>query len=268
MTIVITWNGVDSDDVVPEVVFTNPVRGLLGEFRGSMMPVPGRYGSWAFPEVRGRRDITVSGFVLADSFPTARRDAVTKLADWLDVPQEAELIISDEPTVFYLAVLGDTGDINEWREVGEFEIVWHCQPYSFDTTITEIDFVGADFALTELLWDPGLTGPAVYPVVEVEPSGGNITEFALNINGRTLYYTGLINSGDILTINSVSATVTQGPHIDSSLTGGYNAGDLDMAGVGGVFPTLIAGDNPIFWTADGTATGVDLRFFFRKTYRK
>lgn len=261
----VVWNGVSSTDI-PELVFSNPVRQLLGGHRGSFLDIPGRRGSWYYPDFRSRRQITLPGFILSDTFPTGRRDAVTALADWADVEGEAHLILGDEPTVFYEAVLTDTGDTEEWRELGTFELTFMVNPYSFALDTSSV-LENADDDFSDTIDFDLLT--VVLPVIEITPTDGTITAFTLEINGETLSYTGLINMGDTLTINSIAAVVVEGTGVDIELIGVYDPGALVMGYVTGTFPYLQPGANSFhFVRVSGTATDININIRYRKAYRK
>jgi predicted phage tail component-like protein len=234
----IVWNTFSSTDI-PEVVFSNPVRQLLGPTRGTFQTIPGKKGSWYYPEFRDRRKITVPGFILADSYPTSRRDIIGEFADWLDVDIEARLILGDSPDVYYEAVLGDCGDINEWRELGQFELEWLVQPYSFALTTTLISLSATNSYTTT--FDPDLL-TIVYPVIEITPTNGTITGFVLAMNDDSFLYqgalgfTGLVNSGSTLTIDCETGVVYSGAVYDSELTGAYDPDLLQMFWSIGRFP--------------------------------
>ena len=262
----VTWNGVSSS-TIPELVIGKVTRQLLGEARGTHKTVPGREGAWFFPEKRGLREITLECFVEAASLGTDRRDAITAVADWADVETEARLIISDEPGVFYEAVLVRPPSPDEWREFGVFDLVFLAQPYALATTVTAHETSGdADFTET---WDAGLEVPT-YPVITVTPTNGTITSFELTVNGQTLSFTGVIADDQTITINSISAVVTEGVNEDTELTGAYDPNTAIMSGVSGVFPVLLPpSDNSYhFQVLAGTATAVTVEVIYRLRYRK
>jgi phage-related protein len=261
----IIWNAVSST-TIPELVFSNPVRQMLGDHRGSFQEVPGRRGSWYFPEVRGRRLITVPGFIQVDSFPTARRDAVLAVADWLDVDIEARLVLGDDPGFYYEAVLGDCGDVTEWRDVGEFEFQWHASPFAYELEGSEVELSATNNYNTA--FDPDIFTP-LNAVIEVTPTNGTLTDFDLGMNGESLSWQGNLLSGSTLTINGISTVVTLGSNTDTELTGAYDVNDLDMAGVMGRFPSLIPGVNTFnFHVNTGTATAITVVIHYRKAYRR
>lgn len=261
----IIWNGISST-TVPSVEFTNPVRQFLGTHRGSFLDIPGRRGSWYYPDARGRRTITVPGWVLTDTFPADRRDALAALANWLDVDIEARLILGDDPDYYYEAVLGDCGDLTEWRQAGQFELQWMANPYAFALLSSLVSLSATDSYATS--FDPDILTPLA-PVIEITPTNGTLTDFDINLNGSSISYVGSVLDDDTLTINGISVVVTQGPSIDTELTGAFNPADLDLSGVSGAFPTLFPGSNTLsFHVNAGTATAITIDIHYRKAYRR
>lgn len=261
----VVWNGVSSLDI-PGFVIGKVTRRLIGEPRGTLRTVPGREGAWFFPEKRGMRQITMECFVEVDSYPTERRDAITAVADWYDVELQGRLVISDEPDVYYDAVVAETPDPDEWRETGVFDLSFLVQPYSNDLD-TSTHVATGDNAFTDS-WDPDLVVP-VYPVIEITPTTGTLDGFELSWNGETIIWAGTCPEGSTVTINSISAVVLLGESGDSMLVGAYDAAELAMAGVYGKFPTLLPGTNGmIFERTAGTATAVTIQTTYRKRYRK
>lgn len=132
----VIWNGVSSA-TISSLVIGKVTRRLLGKDRTIFRDIPGKVGAWIFPEEPGMREIRMECFVQVETFPIARRDAFDEVASWLGAAfGETTLTISDEPNVYYLAVLGDSPDPDEWRDAGTFEIVFTVQPYSFALAVT------------------------------------------------------------------------------------------------------------------------------------
>lgn len=262
----IVWNGVNSSTIAGFVA--GPItRQLLGERRNTYVPIPGLEGSWVFPEKSGRRGISVECFVFTPTF-AARRDAVTEVADWLDsIDGDGQLILGDQTDVFYMATLDTVPDVDEWRELGKFSLRWLAQPYSYELTASTRTILATN-NFYEAGHDYGIFAD-VYPVIEITPTNGDITEFHLTINGDTLAYEGLIEDDHTLTINGIASVVVQGTSGDTNLTGAYNPANLSMAGVSGHFARLVRGGNTLeFDVLSGTATTVTIVITWRKRYRK
>lgn len=260
----VTWNQVASS-TIPELVCGKITRSLLGSHRGTYMEIPGRPGSWYFPEERGRRQIKIECHIEASSFPTGRRDAVTEVANWLDINAEAHLEISDAPGIFYLGVLDTVPDVDEWREFGVFDLVWLIDPYGYDNDADAEDFVQQ----TGDSWtfDFGVLS-ATYPVVEItNDSGGNIAGFTLTINGSSIVYSGTIADGATVTVNSIGMAVLAGANDDIMLTGVYEPTDMLMTGVTGSFPVLQPGSNTLSIDSATASADVTVRVNYRKRYR-
>lgn len=259
----VVWNEVSSTNI-PELVIGQVWKPLLGSFRGVHTFVPGRPGAWYTPQKRGLREIRMSCHIIAED-AEARVEAMEAVADWLDVEAEAKLTISNVPNRFYLATVGDLPDPEEWREVGSFDLVWLAQPYSFDESIS-VESYSQD-ANENHIWDPGLLAP-VWPVIQITPTNGTMTEFLLEVNGDNLTWEGSVASGNSLTVNAIVPVVVTGVSTDTELTGAYNPAAVSLAGVGGTFPTLMPGSNNVHFVKNaGTATAFNIQIQYRKTYR-
>jgi len=260
----LTWNGISSD-LIPELTCGKVTRQLLGAYRGTSVAVPGRPGAWHFSEQRGRRLITVECFVMVDDFPTDRRDALTAVANWLDINTQAALICGDQPTVYYDAVLLEPPNVDEWRQLGGiFELAFEADPYSYDisTSVAEFNQSVDD----EWTHDFGLL-VATYPVIEITNTGAtNLEGLWITIEGVALNITTTLAVGEILTINSIGMAVTGVANDDVNLTGVYDPTTLTMSGVYGEFPILMPGVNTISVEGD-QATTLNIQIYYRKRYR-
>lgn len=264
----VVWNGVSST-TIPELVCGKITRRLLGDHRGSLVSIPGRSGAWFFPEERGRRIITIECFIEAESgsFPTGRRDAVTAVADWLDINTQSVLILGDQPDVFYRAILTDPPDVDEWRDLGVFTLEFSAEPYSFDLSPTS--YLWSATNTVDLVHDFDLTS-TVFPVIEVTPTNGaSITGFTLTVNDVALVYANPVAVSTTVTINAIAMAIMAGTSEDINLTGAYDPIDLIMTNVSGVFPYLLKGSNTLDITKlGGDSTTFDVNIIYRKQYRK
>lgn len=261
----VIWNEVSST-TIPEFVVEKVTRGLLGKHRGSFVDIPGRAGSWYFPDQRGRRKITMECYILASSFPTGRRDAVTRVADWLDVGDQARLIIGDDPTVYYNAVLLGDSDVNEWRQLGRFPLEFSVEPYSYDLNATSVlyEAVGNEDDWT----DTFSILSATYPIIEItNRTGGTVTGITFTLNEATLSIVTPLADDATVTINSIGMAVLQGANDDTNLTGVYEPSDMLMSGVQGTFPILMPGNNSFYIAADPVGGTFDVRVTYRNRYR-
>lgn len=261
----ILWNDNDSSNI-EGLVIGQVRRSLIGAPRGPKLTIPGRAGFIHFPQPPGPRKIIATGFIEAPTFQQ-RRDRFEELADWLDVQLEARLVISDTPDVYYMGVIEESGDANEWRSTGTFELVWQVQPYAYALTTTEEAWVAS--IADDHLWDPDIT-TLVYPVIEIQPTNGTLTGFELTVNDQVFSYAGMIADDAIITINSIAAVALTGASGDTELTGAYDPNALSMSGVDGIFPELVPDTtNSIeFDAAGGTATNINITTTYRRAYRK
>jgi len=261
----IIWGGNPSTDIAG-LVIGKVSRPLIGQVRSQYIDVPGRDGSWYFGERRGRRKLVAECFIQADTI-AQRRDVVEQVATWYDVEIEGSLFVSDEPTVFYNAAVLEAPELDEWREVGIFELSWSIGPYGWAIEPTDELFTADADHLHS--WNPGVE-VVTYPVIQVTPTNGTLTGFDLTVNGDTLEYVGNILSGNTLTINSIAAVVLSGPNSDTELTGAYNPLAVSMGGVSGKFPMLLPAmtNTARFERTGGTATSIDVIVSYRKRYRR
>lgn len=265
----VTWNEISST-TIPGLVCGKVTRPLIGGHRGTFKEIPGRDSSWYFPEERGRRRITIECHVMSQtespSFPTGRRDQVTAVADWVDINQQAKLILGDEPTVYYNAVLVDPPDVDEWREAGIFDLTFEAEAYSYDLTPTEVTWEAVD-DLPETI-DFDILAP-VYPVIEVTPTNGtSSTGFTLSVGGDILTYAGTVLVNNTVTINGIALVVLAGSNDDVNLTGAYNPINSLMGSVSGQFPILVPGNQEFELVSSGTSTTFDVVITYRKRYRR
>lgn len=263
----VIWNGVSST-TIPEFVCGNPIRSLLGVSRGSFVEIPGRAGSWYFGEQRGRRKIVLPCFVLSETFPTARRDALTAVADWLDLTVQAKLILGDEPTVYYDAVLLSAPDVQEWREKGGmFDLEFSVEPYSNEIDVTSYSVNPTSGVLFTHDFNLGLP---TRPIIEVTPTDGvSISGFTLQINDRTIQYGSVLGTGTTVTINGLGLAVLSGTNDDSNVTGTYDPAVRLMSQVTGQFPLLDPGVNSVTFTKlGGDATAFTINVYYRRQFRK
>lgn len=260
----VTLDGTASSSV-SELRIRRVDRSLLGEARDVQALVPGRDGSWTYPEEPGNRRIVIVGWLQAEGV-SAKRTAIHNLAAWVETPDPpVHLIVSDESDRFYEVTLSD----------------WEVDTSERYPTVV-IEFVGSAFAYANSLSthtenasgtpDSGTFVLSIVmeadPVIEITPTNGTITSFTLTINGASITWTGgTIGDDETITISSISDTVTIGANDDMELTGVFNPDDISMASVEATgFPVLIPGTNAwaLEWT--GTATTVDIDFSWRERF--
>lgn len=262
----LTLAGVALSSAVPEALVVKPTRPLVGRRRDVFIDIPGKAGAWTFPEQPGDRTLEFDIDIQAASFEE-RRAAVVALADWCDLGARAALIVSDEPDRYHEVILDNDPNPDEWLVAGTITLEFRAGPYSLSTVISSetlaVAGAGSDtdtFTIPDTIW--------AEPVIEVTPTNGTITGFTITINGVALSYTGpTITSGNTVTINTISDTVTSGASGDTMLTGAYNPGALLMGLVSGEFPILDPGENTWALTWDGTATTVTVEITWRRRYR-
>lgn len=265
-TVDLTLNGVTLSSSVPEALVLRVARPLVGARRHIAEGVPGRAGSWLFPEEPGDRRIEVEIDIQATSFEE-RRAACRALAYWADVGQLAPLIIDDEPDRYLEVILDNEPDPDEWLVAANPTLVFRASPpYALASELsTETDLLAGAGSDGDSFTIPDEV--SAEPVIEITPTNGTITGFTLELNGYALTWSGLIPDDNTLTISTISNTITTGPNADEALTGAFDPDDVSMADASGDFPLLLEGANTYTLTWTGTATAVTVVFTWRRRFR-
>lgn len=261
----LTLNAIPLATAVPEAYVLQVTRPLVGKRRHSRVEIPGRAGSWIFDEEPGDRVLEIEVDLQAVSIE-ARREAVRALAYWCDIGSSAPLVISDEPDRYHVALLDDDPDPEEWLARARARLRFLVGPYALANDPSSETLSATTNPDSDTFSIPDTV--TAEPVIELTPTGGNVSAFSLNVNGYVLSWAGgPILAGETLTISAISDTVTLGANDDVDLTGAFDVSDLDMADVSGEFPLLLEGSNAwaLSWT--GTATAVTLEVTWRERFR-
>ena len=267
MTTDVTLNGSALSAAVPAAKVLEVRRQLVGRRRHRRASVPGRAGAWTFGEQPGDRTLVVVVDIEADSFAD-RRAAVVALANWCDLLEPSALIVDDQADRYHEALLDAVVDTDEWLRRSELELPFITGPYALASALSTESIAASGspdsgtFPITDKV--------TAEPIIELTPTDGTLTGFALTVNGYELSWTpaaGSLASGETVTVSSISDTVTLGANDDVNLTGTFDVADVDMQDVAGEFPLLFEGSNAwaLAWT--GTATAVTLDLTWRERYR-
>lgn len=262
---IITWNGVSSEGL-PGLIIGQINRGMIGKPRTRLMEIAGKSGAYVFPQPRGTRIVTAE-MAISTAAGEDHDEAVEEFAVWLDVENEAKLKIGGSDR-YYLGVVRDDPEPDEWRGLSKFQVVWECQPHAFSDDVSTESWSGGSG--TNHIWDAQIASP-VQPVIVIQPTNGTLTGFVLSVNGYGLTVGSLTVADDqFVTVNGVIPAVLYGPNDDVNLTGAFDPSDLAMAGTSGEFPWLLpgAGNQVSFTKTGGTATAFQFTTNYRKVYRR
>lgn len=259
-------NGVALSTAVPEALVVKVARQLAGARRNVFVDMPGRSGSWIFPEQPGDRTLTITLDIQAASF-AARRAAVRELAYWADVGAVARLIIDDEPDRYHEAILDASVDPAEWLvQVEQLEVPFRVGPYALalNPSTETLPVSGGSPEIGSFVAPDTVEA---LPVIEITPTDGTMTSLTFTLNGRAITYAATILDDQTISISSISDTVTAGASGDVDLTGAFVPGAVAMASVSGDFGRIIEGVNAwsLQWT--GTATAVTVTATWRERFR-
>lgn len=222
--------------------------------------MPGRFGSWVFPDVRGNRTIRAACQVVRAI--DERREGTREGAIWLDVQGYADLLFSDEPERYWRAYVKQAPSSDEWKGQAKFTIEWSAEPYAYSVSTSEmcVTATGGSDSDTFVVTDDV---PAC-PIIEITPLNGGISSYVLTLNGYELSVTGPITSGNTQTVSSCSYTITSGATGEEQLTGAYDPDPHWTVDASGEFPLLVSGSNAWDFEWEGSATNVRICIFWRE----
>lgn len=239
----VTLAGVALSAVVPEAIVLKVSRGLLGERRDTWQEVPGRAGSWMYPEEPGDRTIAITINIEGADY-AARRAAVNALAAWADSVDLVPLAIDDEPDRYWDAKLTGPADPAEWLLAADIDLEFRVGPYAWAASLAaSTDTWTAADGVPHTLTLPDEV--KAQPVLQITAGGAPIPSFTLTVNGEALTYGAALAAGASLTVNGIAYMVTTGANADTTLIGYFNPANVSMATVDGEFPVLVPGANTI-----------------------
>lgn len=244
----ITYAGVSSATIAGLYV-ENVSRDITPGIRDVYVDVPGRAGSWHFPEEGADRGLSVEFAVVGDTLEL-RRSALREVGRWLYRRGRAKLIISDEPDRFVEASLASAISAEERLTLARFSAEFRTSPYAYSVAIDTDTVVGTD---TVTVTPSDDLADEMFPSVEVTAAGALPSGFTLTVAGRELVYGSAVSAAGKVTISAVSSTVTTGADTDTDLDGTFDVADLRMTAVSGQFPRLYSGANTVTVTGGATA---------------
>lgn len=239
----VTVAGVALSTAVPDALVLQVTRGLLGARRDTWQEVPGRAGSWMYPEEPGDRTITITVNIVSAGY-AARRAACNALAAWADSAYLVPLTVDDEPDRYWDAKLTGPAAPEEWLLAADIELAFRVGPYAWAASLAaSTDTWTAADGVPHTLTLPDEV--KAQPVLQITAGGAPIPSFTLIVNGQALTYGAALAAGAQLTVNGIAYMVTTGANADTTLIGYFNPANVSMATVDGVFPVLAPGANTI-----------------------
>ena len=256
----VTYDGVASTSL-DGFMCHEVTRGLVAERRTNFDSVPGREGSFVFPEEPGMRVVELDCSVLVDAVdPALRRAAVRKVAAWYNRPTLRKLLISDEPGVYEMAIPADAPNVTEWRQRGSFVLPFLCEPYSYDAAVTTTTKVMAGATDVLVVQNDGdVRAPFI---VEILASGSPSSQHVA-ANDRTWTRDLVLSNGNRMHFNTVSGTVHSGANYDTNIIGRFETATLTMADVSGRPPFLEPGANNV---EVGASAGSTVNIYHRNRH--
>lgn len=195
-----TFNGIDFSSLVKVNEIKRPI---LGPQALTTMTIPGRDGSIYVRKQTDAYtiDVTLSLKEASLSDFTAKMRTV---ADSLFTDEPAQLIFSDEPDVYYNAVLSDASDMEQLIATGTATIHFYIpDPYRYLTDS------GADTNTITQTGTTNFTRPGTadsYPQIEISGTSGTSGSFTIKSDNNQMTFTGSLKTGELLVINSEDLT--------------------------------------------------------------
>lgn len=254
----VTYDGVASTSL-DGFMCHEVTRGLVAERRTNFDSVPGREGSFVFPEEPGMRVVELDCSVIVDAVdPALRRAAVRKVAAWYNRPTLRKLLISDEPGVYDMAVPADAPNVTEWRQRGSFVLPFLCEPYSYETTLRYVTGTAGANPLVLNIENPGDVWTPF--IVQITASGSSSSQ-SVAANGRTWTRATAMTAGQHVTFNTRAGVITNAVNGDTDLQGLFSAANVSMANASGRPPWLEPGTNAL--TINGGHSGFTYHVWWR-----
>lgn len=237
-----TFAGVHSSEYGIKVL--NILRSLSPGISSKTVKIPGRAGVYDMGVEVDELPIPIE-VLFREVSHRAMREKIRSVAAWLrNQDQLGELIFDDEPDKFYQVRLIDKTELEEIARSGRGTITFHASdPLAYaveDDVFTSLT--------NEITFQRKGTAPS-RPVIQITGvSNGVQSGFQLQLNDQVLNYTGALNTGETLVIDSYYQTAYI-KRIDGSKQSALNG--LDRL----EFPdTLPAMDNVCRVTPFGTAS--------------
>ena len=194
----LSFNGIHSNTY--EVVVKSKNRQILPATNDVYLEIPGRAGSYLIPREVKDRTIEVECALVRDSLEELRM-AMRDISAWLNTRSKVQLIFDDEPDKYYLAKLSTQIDITQTYTLGQFTLIFRCEPYAYSITPKTQNFIADSLTITNAgtaPFFPKFTATFTAPATELKIWFGN-------------YYMRIVRNfiiGDVLVIDHAISKVT------------------------------------------------------------
>lgn len=255
-----TFDGQHSDDFDLNVLGIR--RTALPTSRDVFVEVPGRPGSYHFPEEPGDRAIVALVGVEADDGPDLV-DRVRDVAHWVKTSSRRVLLLDEDPDNYLMAVVVNPGDVDNLLDLGRWEIEFSCGPHVYSVSQHSASAVMPTNPLTATNDGPLETPPRI---VVAATQGGAVDGPEVHLGDATMLWNSALLAGQALVIDSDLQVVTFHSSIGTLLAGDYDPSTGTVpTGLSGDFGGLEPGANPITFTPDSGAATVAV-FWHERRY--
>lgn len=194
----LSFNGIHSNTY--EVVVKSKNRQILPATNDVYLEIPGRAGSYLIPREVKDRTIEVECALVRDSLEELRT-AMRDISAWLNTRSKVQLIFDDEPDKYYLAKLSTQIDITQKYTLGQFALVFRCEPYAYSIITKTPTFVSDSIDITNAGTAP------IYPKFVIIFTS-SATEYTLVLGSNYMHIVRDFVIGDVLVIDHDLSKVT------------------------------------------------------------
>ncbi|MBW7652166.1 distal tail protein Dit [Anoxybacillus sp. ST4] len=221
-------------------------RSVLPEIRDHYEQIPGRHGSYLFPQPFGDRIVSVS-CLLKTHEKSERMQTITRISAWLSSDRKRMLVFSDEPNVFYMGKVKSSPNFEEIFTFGKLTIEFVCDPFKYAMEAQEILFE-MDSNSVQYISNGGTA--ETYPSVVIQAAYGEIQNPKITINDKYLLYNGILTPNSSIEINTESFLATKSMERDIVTTGAYDTAENNILSmIDGEFGALLPGGNTLAYSS-------------------
>ncbi len=235
----VTFNGISASSLGVKIL--DITHETLPVILDQHVTIPGRHGSYLFPQAYGDRMVTVTAMINEHTFADAR-DKLFDISSWLHSTVKAPLYTSDTGGKYYMAKVLSASKFERTDGLGTFSVVFICEPFLYGDDISEIYTM--DSGAMQGVYNTGTAEAS--PQITVIAAYGEIQTPAITINETTIVYNGTISTNGQVDLMSGTWSAYRGMDRDIMTTGAYDASeDSVLSMVAGEFPVLSPGPNSV-----------------------
>lgn len=237
-------------------------RPLLPEIRDHYEMVPGRHGSYVFPQPYGDRPVSVT-FTFKYKTVSERTGELRNIAEWLHSNKQEILMFEDEPDVFYLAKIDAQPDPDIMAMLGTFTISFKCKSFKYSRETFEKVIQTTNNKAYGIVSAGTIE---TYPTVVIGAKYGDLKRPKITINDQTALYDSVLTNGSSIELNTEDFQASKSMERDIITTGGYDRSEDSVFNkIEGDFGIFKPGANTVVFSCDD-GTMAEIKFIWKDLY--